>query len=406
MKVIHINFSDTLGGAARATYRIHRALLYLKISSLMWVRKKISSDKTVIEKKNFKFINNNIRKFFVKILIILLKTKNPILHSPQIFSSDLVDKINNSDADIIHLHWFQFEMLSIADIPKITKPIVWTLHDMWGFCGAEHISYDSRWLNGYKKKNRPEHEGGFDLNNWTWRRKKKYWVKPIQIVTPTKWLGSCAQRSKLMKNWPIKIIPVPIDTNFWKSINKNHARRLLNLPKNIPLFLFGTWGNVYEYNKGIDLLYKAVNKLNKNKKLNNFQVLIIGDNKNKVIDDLPNSNFYGQISNIKKMRLFYSAVDILLIPSRIENFGQMALESQSCGTPVVSFDSSGLTDIIKHKKSGYLANSFDSSDFAKGIEWTYNNKNKLSIYCTKIVKKKFNFKIVAEMYKKIYKKIL
>ena len=112
MKVIHINFSDNSGGAARASYRIHSALLSLKINSLMWVRKKISSDKTVIEKNNFKFIKNNIRKFFVKIFIILLKTKNHILHSPQIFSSDLVDKINNSDADIIHLHWFQFEMLS------------------------------------------------------------------------------------------------------------------------------------------------------------------------------------------------------------------------------------------------------------------------------------------------------
>ena len=60
--------------------------------------------------------------------------------------------INESDADIIHLHWFQNEMISVSDLSKIKKPLVWTLHDMWGFCGAEHISYDRRWKEGYLKK--------------------------------------------------------------------------------------------------------------------------------------------------------------------------------------------------------------------------------------------------------------
>jgi hypothetical protein len=194
MKVIHIKFSDISGGAARASYRIHRALLNLKISSLMWVCKKISSDNSVIEKNSFKPFQYNLRKLFIKIFIILLKTKNSTLHSPQIFSSDLVDKINNSDADIIHLHWFQFEMLSVTDLPKITKPIVWTLHDMWGFCGAEHISYDNRWLYGYKKNNRLKYESSFDINHWTWKRKEKNWLKPIQIITPSKWLGTCVKK--------------------------------------------------------------------------------------------------------------------------------------------------------------------------------------------------------------------
>jgi len=63
----------------------------------------------------------------------------------------LVKKINSSDADIVHLHWVQGEMLSISDINKIKKPIIWSLHDMWGFCGAEHISWDNRWKEGYNK---------------------------------------------------------------------------------------------------------------------------------------------------------------------------------------------------------------------------------------------------------------
>ena len=38
-------------------------------------------------------------------------------------------------------------MLSIADIAKIKKPVVWTLHDM-GFLGAEHYAEDFRWQKG------------------------------------------------------------------------------------------------------------------------------------------------------------------------------------------------------------------------------------------------------------------
>ena len=41
--------------------------------------------------------------------------------------------------------------------------------------GAEHLSYDDRWKNGYKKSNRSNNERGFDLNKWVWKKKVKYW---------------------------------------------------------------------------------------------------------------------------------------------------------------------------------------------------------------------------------------
>ena len=50
-------------------------------------------------------------------------------------------------------------MISVSDLSKIKKPLVWTLHDMWGFCGAEHISYDNRWEEGNLKGNRTVGEG-------------------------------------------------------------------------------------------------------------------------------------------------------------------------------------------------------------------------------------------------------
>ena len=175
MKVIHISASDT-GGAGRAVYRIHKSLIEIGLNSEMWVNVSVNKDTSVKSPDNFtskflSFVRRNSKKPFM----MFLKTKNPILHSPSILPSSWVKKINNSDADIVNLHWVQHEMLSVSDISKIKKPLVWTLHDMWGFCGAEHVSWDKRWKEGYNYDNRPKNENGFDVNRWTWLRKVKYW---------------------------------------------------------------------------------------------------------------------------------------------------------------------------------------------------------------------------------------
>ncbi len=145
MKVIHISSSDS-GGAGRAAYRIHKSLLSIGINSEMWVNRKKTRDSKVFSpvgkfSKILTYLKPHTRIPFRQLLL----TRNTILHSPAIFVSSWIRKINQSDADIINLHWVQHEMLSISDIAKINKPIVWTLHDMWAFCGAEHISWDKRW---------------------------------------------------------------------------------------------------------------------------------------------------------------------------------------------------------------------------------------------------------------------
>ena len=128
------------------------------------------------------------------------------MHSPAIFSSGLTEKINQSDSDVVHLHWLHREMLSIKDIVSIRKPVVWTLHDMWAFCGSEHYSTDFRWSDGYHRNNRPVGDGGFDLDRWTFERKKRYWRQPFHIVCPSQWLADCVRNSYLMHDWPVSVV--------------------------------------------------------------------------------------------------------------------------------------------------------------------------------------------------------
>ena len=297
-------------------------------------------------------------------------------------------------------------MLSIADIGKIKKPIVWTLHDMWAFCGAEHYSQVDRWRSGYNKKNRPTYESGFDINRWTWLRKLNHWHKPIHIVSPSNWLANCVRESKLMNNWPVSVVPNLLNTDNWKPKDKNLARNTLNLPLNIPLIIFGTLGANNSYHKGYDLLMKTLNDIKDDEHLKNMELVVFGKNTSKPFPKMKFPIHYiGHLDDASLINL-YSAADATIVPSRQEAFCQTASESHACGTPVVAFNIGGLMDIVEHHKTGYLAKAFDTEDFAKGIAWVLDAKNKKLLDKQSRVSavEKFSQQVVIEQYHTVYEK--
>jgi len=98
----------------------------------------------------------------------------------------------------------------------------------------------------------------------------------------------------------------------------------------------------------------------------------------------------------------------VVVPSRQDNLPNTALEAQACGIPVVSFNIGGLTDIIAHKKTGYIAKAFDAKDLAKGIFWVLDNyKNvEFGVNAREQILQKFSEKNISESYEDIYKNIL
>ncbi|MGC6482605.1 MAG: glycosyltransferase family 4 protein [Synechococcus sp.] len=411
MKTLKLSCSDIHGGAARAAYRIHHALLDSGIDSQMLVIMAASGDWTVQGPagKRAKVISR-IRPHLVTPLTKLLRTGNPIIHSPAVLPSAWLNRINVSDADVVHLHWVQGEMLSIADIARIKKPIVWTLHDMWGFCGAEHYTIDRRWCDGYRGDNRPEHESGFDLNRWTWQRKRKHWRRPFQIVCPSHWLADCVQSSALMANWPVTVIPNPIDTDRWQPINQRLARQLLGLPQECPLLLFGAMGGVKDSRKGVDLLLAALSQLCYESSLKNLQLVVFGQFAPKSPPQLGFPVHYtGHLHDDLSLRALYSAADVMVIPSRQDNLPNTALESHACGTPVVSFNTGGLPDIVKHRVTGALAEPFDSASLASSIRWVLENEQRrraMGASARERAERLWNPARIAGLYAEVYGKAI
>lgn len=408
MRVIHLNHSDINGGAARAAYRIHHCLREAGVDSRMWVNKASAGDWTVQgPSSKWKKLTAALRGHVGGQLRHLLKTGNPIIHSPAVVPSQWVKRINASDADIVHLHWVQGEMLSITDIGRIEKPIVWTLHDMWAFCGAEHYTDDHRYRDGYRRNNRPAHEARFDLNRWTWQRKRKHWQRPMHIVTPSQWLADCARESALMRDWPVDLISHPIDVKQWEPVEKNLARELLGLPQDIPLLLFGAMGGGNDRRKGFDLLAAALNQLRD--QIEGLELVIFGQ---LAPQETPNLgfqvNYTGHLHDTVSLRLLYSAADVFALPSRQDNLPLTCMESLTCGTPVVAFKNSGPPTMIEHQKTGFLADAFDSENFAKGIRWLFEHPeySSLESAAREYAEQHFAPLRIADQYQSVYDRVL
>lgn len=373
--------SDTSGGAPRATFRLYKAFLAAGLDSRMRVGEK-KSDLVSVDGPQGKLseVTRLVRPSIGGLAMRLQKTPNPVFHSPALLPSGLTTELNHSDADVLNLHWVNSEFLSIADIARLHKPLVWTLHDMWAFSGAEHYGPDddgARWRVGYRADNRPAGHGGMDIDRWVWGRKRKAWQRPIHIVTPSHWLASCAKGSALMHDWPVTVIPNPLDTRQYQPWPKELARELLGLPASPTLVMFGAIGGAKDPRKGWDLLQPALESLAA--QMDDVEGVIFGQSApcNPPRLGLP-LHWMGHLNDDVTLALLYSAADVVVVPSRQENLPQSGTEAQACGCPVVAFNCTGLPDVVVHEETGYLAEPYDFEDLAKGIRWVLEDSERHS----------------------------
>ena len=411
MKILIVNTSDIQGGAARAAYRLHQALLASGIDSQMLVQSKKSDDYTVISLVNSKFQKgiNLLRPSIDQIPVKFYKNRTKTLFSPSwIGFNNIVDKINEIAPDIVHLHWICGGMIKIEEIAKIKVPIVWSLHDMWVFTGGCH--YDEECGRYEKECGRCTVLGSNnanDLSRKTFKRKQKAFntKQDITIIGLSKWLNECSKNSTLLKDKKHINLPNPIDTTTFKSFDKEKARELWSLPKDKKLVLFGAMGATSDLRKGFKELSEALKLLN----LKDIVFVVFGSSEPQNAPDFKfKTHYIGHLHDDVSLVTLYNAVDVMIVPSLQENLSNAIMESLSCATPVVAFDVGGNSDMIEHQKNGYLAKALDTDDLKNGIEWILDNENydELCKNARNKVLQEFESKVVAKEYIKLYKEIL
>jgi glycosyltransferase involved in cell wall biosynthesis len=412
VKPLIVSHSDVSGGAARAAYRLTRALREQNIDATMCVASKLSDDSYIVgpETKIGRVVANilpRINRGFVR----LQKTTNPMLHSVNVMPGFAYSQIEKSNADVVNLHWINKEMLSIREIGRLQKPVVFTLHDMWAFCGAEHYCPDtesSRFRQGYCPENRSRDHSGLDIDRWTWSRKRHYWQTPRHVISPSCWLADCARESALMHGWPVHVVPNVLDVERFQPLDKAFCRQAFGLPANVPLIAFGAIG--YDLRKGFDLLMGALKVLANDKCLAGAECVVFGQGEtNKPLNLGFPLRFIERLHDDWSLALLYGAADVVVVPSRQENLPQAATEAHACGTPVVAFNTTGLPDVVEHKTTGYLAEPFSVEDLANGIHWVlddYSRYKWMSVAARERAVRLWSPEVVVPQYMDIYQRAM
>lgn len=410
MKVLMLNTFDIEGGAARAAYRLHHALLEQGTESRMLVQKKHTDAVTILapetppqKLKGFlsALLNDQISRIYPH------RTQT-MFSANWALSGTSVDRINALDADIVHLHWINGGMLRIEDIARIKAPIVWSLHDMWAFTGGCHYDKHCNQYTancGHCPALGSRHAA--DLSRRILDRKLEALNQKndITIVGLSRWLAGEASRSTLFRGRRIEILPNPIDSSQFSPLDQQKARELLGLPKDKQLILFGAMSATTDPRKGFFELRESLAKLDPAE----AELVVFGSNRPiEPGDILQSAHYLGTVRDDAKLRMLYSAVDVMVVPSRQENLSNTIMEALACGTPVVAFNIGGNVDLVDHLVSGYLANDGDTEDLAAGILWVLKHKSRKTIAENALEKVKtcFDSRKVASMYINLYKDVI
>ncbi len=409
MKILHISKDDLSGGAGRAACRLHESLLKTNVESWILCQNKISDNRFVIGPvTKFSKAFSIFRGFLDRIPSTLYRKRKTNLFYPQWLPGAGIDTINNISPDIINLHWICGGFFSIESLAKIKRPIVWTLHDMWPFTGGCHytgecLKYTESCGNCPQLGSRKSQ----DLSHWIWKRKLKIFNRlDLKIVSPSHWLADCAQKSSLLKNMDIRIIPYCIDLIKYRMFNKIESRKLLNLPEDCNLILISDLGNETEKRKGMNHLYAVLKSLNDLKAVEKIEIVVLGSSEPEdQLDVGLKCHYMGRLHDDISLSLVYSACDCFLFTSTEDNLPNMIIESMACGTPCIAFDTGGIPDMLDHKTNGYLVTPFDKNGLVEGIIWTFKNRERLmdlSKNARAKVENKYSQETIAKKYISIY----
>ena len=379
-KISLISSSKSDGGANIAADRI-------KIN----LKKNFRVESIYSDKKNLYF---KIKYLFARLLVWLFIKDELLLNSLNLFSRLKLEKIQG---DILLLNWIGGETISIKNLIKIKKPIIWICHDLWLSTSTEHF------LDNIKRK---YYLKNFTNNNilkdFIFNQKKILFMKKnMLIICNSEWMKNFFIKSDLTKNTKLHMVYNPIETRFWKGHKKNIAKKKLKFDIKKKYVIFGAHGGLKSFRKGGDLLIESLKHL---KNLNTtIEFIVLGGQKNekKIINNFV-FHFRKFTLSKKKQLLYHSVADVTVMPSRAESIPQFAVESLLSKNPVVSYKIGGLEEIIKHKKNGYLAEPFNVKELANGIMYCLKKcRSKDLNLSRKKIAKMFDQKINLAKYTKL-----
>jgi glycosyltransferase involved in cell wall biosynthesis len=309
---------------------------------------------------------------------------------------------------VINLHWVPrwLDLPSFLNSLPSGLPVIWTLHDLIPVTGGCHYPGD---CDGFTKEcgNCPQQISPrpSDATNKFFRIKKGLYSRTnLHFVGNSEWTTAQARRSGLAQYAKsIRTIHYGMDLEQLTPLDKNIARKALQIPEGKFVIGFSCL-DFNERRKGAEILMEAL----KTFPANEIVLLVLGAGK------WPASGVetitMGSFNSSRLQSLFYSALDVFAMPSRVETFGNVAMEAMACETPVVAYPAGGLADVVADGETGLIEPEIGSvSGLVRMLDWMKKHPQErvaMGIAGRKRVAQNFSDALMARRYTNLYHELV
>lgn len=409
LKIAIVHASDFGSGAERCVVSLHKCLLNKGHKSTLYVGEKNTDIQNVVQIPYQRGIPGSRR--FAR--WVERSTGRQDIYNPSFRN---LKNLIPSDTDVVHFNslWGTNGYADLAALPDITRNIsgVITEHQNWlltGHCACFHDC--ERWKSGCG--NCPDltippaiPKDGTRKN---WKRKRNIIQKSdIVLVTVSDWLRKKAEECPIWSNRKILRIYNGIDLKIFHPVSEEvrmGLRKSLGIPENkIAILLTGQTLGGFREGSGIAMQgYDAINRL-----IVAYQIVPVLIGKlSKEAQSLINgpSMALPFQETPEDMAHCYQAVDITLVTSVVEAFGRVAAESQACGTPVVSFNTGGLAEVVLNEVGGLSVEKGDTEGLVAALQRMIENENlrrQLGKQGVRYVVENFEEGLISDQYIELY----
>lgn len=335
--------------AESVVFSKHRELLDQNIESyVFWARGKHAQDEHMMQIATYP-------ESCIDALLTRIDGK-ACFHSKNI-TARLLKRLDKIDPDVVHLHdllgyYLNIEMLFNWFVTHNCH-VIWTLHDCWAFTGhCIHFSnvgceqWKTRCSNDYPCPQTKTYPQTYCNRNvgWNYDQKKKLFTmlskERLSLIAPSQWLADLAAQSFLSK-YPIEVLHNTVDRSVFKPTSSGFRVRYNLQNKFVVLGVSSAWSD----RKGLSDFLRLADDLDDSHVvvligLKQKQIRRIRRHAEKQLVLLPKTDTRCELSKA------YTAADVFFNPTKEDNYPTVNLESESCGTPVITYDVGGCRETL------------------------------------------------------------
>ncbi|MFN8387033.1 MAG: glycosyltransferase [Anaerolineales bacterium] len=271
--------------------------------------------------------------------------------------------------DVIHSHYW---MSGIAAA---------SLSDGWAGSPIVHMFHTLGEMKNRIARADDEREGAYRIEGekQVLRRADRIVVATLAELTQLRFLYK-ADASKMV------VIPPGVNVSRFYPIPSDVAKMYIGLKPEDRMILFV--GRI-EPLKGVDTLLEAMSCLQMKESRPVHLAIIGGDpsaspemmnvemarlkNLCEVLG-LDQSVVFLGVRDQDKLSYYYSAADVVVMPSHYESFGMVALEAMACGTPVIASEVGGLAYLVRDGETGFTIPAEEPETLCEKLSWLLNDR--------------------------------